>query len=127
MKREELLYRDLETIEENVDDFFVFEIDENIVACITLQLDGPSAEIGSLCVMPFHHKRGIGRKMVEFATLRAKQAGAQTVFALSTQSTSFFTSSCGFTPADESALPENRRALAQANGRNAKVVVKALG
>lgn len=126
VEREELLFRDLETIEQNIEDFSVFEIDENIVACITLRQHGAVAEIGSLCVMPFHHKRGIGRKMVEYAVLQAKQAGAESIFALSTQSTSFFTSSCGFTETDHSALPEERRRLAQANGRNAKVVIRAL-
>lgn len=126
VEREELLHRDLEGIEQNIDDFFVFEIDENIVACITLQFHGDLAEVGSLCVMPFHHKRGIGRKMVEYAALRAKEAGTEKIFALSTQSTSFFTSACGFSLEDEAILPEPRRTFAQANGRNAKVLVKAL-
>ncbi len=126
VEREELIHRDLESIEHSIDDFYVFEIDENIVACLTLQLHGVHAEIGSLCVMPFHHKRGIGRKMVEFACLRAKESGANEVFALSTQSTSFFTSSCGFSQADESVLPDERRTFAASNGRNAKVVNKVL-
>jgi len=126
VEREELLHRDLETIEQHIEDFYVFEVDENIIACITLRQDGASAEIGSLCVMPFHHKRGIGRKMVEYATLRAQKSGAEKLFALSTQSTSFFTSACGFSQADESCLPEARRVFARTNGRNAKVLVKAL-
>ena len=126
VEREELLHRDLETIEQHIEEFYVFEVDENVIACITLRQDGEKAEIGSLCVMPFHHKRGIGRKMVEYATLRAKTAGANQLFALSTQSTSFFTSACGFTLADDSVLPSERRAFAQTNGRNAKVLVKEL-
>ncbi|GAB5562081.1 MAG: amino-acid N-acetyltransferase [Synoicihabitans sp.] len=129
VEREELLHRDLGSIEENIESFFVFEIDENIVACISLQVfaDQPdTAEIGSLCVMPFHHKRGIGRKMVEFATLQAKARGASKLVALSTQSSTFFSRSCGFALADESALPESRRSVAQSNGRNAKVLVKSL-
>jgi amino-acid N-acetyltransferase len=126
VEREELLHRDLETIERNIHEFFVFEVDENIIACMILRVDGDTAEVGSLCVMPFHHKRGIGRKMVDYAMLQAQAGGAKQVFALSTQSTSFFTSACGFTLADESVLPAARRALAQANGRNAKVLVKAI-
>lgn len=129
VEREELLHRDLGAIEENIENFFVFETDENIVACISLHqhADQPdTAEIGSLCVMPFHHKRGIGRKMVEFAALQAKAAGVSQLIALSTQSSTFFTRSCGFTATDDSALPPARRELAQRNGRNAKILVKSL-
>ena len=130
IEREELLHRDLASIEEDIESFFVFEIDENIVACISLHVypDHPdTAEIGSLCVMPFHHKRGIGSKMVEFATLQAKAKGASKLLALSTQSTTFFSRSCGFALADETELPHSRRSQAQNNGRNAKVLVKPLG
>ena len=130
IEREELLHRDLASIEEDIESFFVFEIDENIVACISLHVypDHPdTAEIGSLCVMLFHHKRGIGRKMVEFATLQAKAKGASKLLALSTQSTTFFSRSCGFALADETELPHSRRSQAQNNGRNAKVLVKPLG
>src|SRR5690606_33958364 len=105
VKREELIHRTQQAIEKNIDQFFVFEIDENIIACVTLYFypDKPEmAEIGSLYVLPFHHKRGIGRKMVDFACLRAKERGATTVVALSTQSSTFFTSVCGFEETDKS-------------------------
>ena len=36
MRREELLYRTQQAIEKNIDQFFVFEIDENLIACISL-------------------------------------------------------------------------------------------
>ncbi len=129
VEREELIYRDLAAIETHIDDFYVFAIDENIIACITLYFDPDTpeiAELGSLCVMPFHHKRGIGRKMVEFAALQAKERGARQLVALSTQSSSFFTSVCGFTLSDDRVLPADRREAAQSNGRNAKVLVKPL-
>ena len=57
-------------IEKNIEHFYVFEIDENIIACVTLYFypDMPElAEIGSLYVLPFYHHRGIGKKMVEYA------------------------------------------------------------
>jgi len=129
VERDELLYRDLGAVEERIDDFYVFEIDENIIAAATLQIDATNpavAELGSLCVMPFHAKRGIGRKMVEYATIQAKAAGAAQLVALSTQSSTFFTTACGFTLADENALPPARRAAATSNGRNAKVLIKTL-
>ncbi len=129
VKREELLHRTQQAIEKNIDQFFVFEIDENIIACVTLILypgKPPFAEIGSLYVLPFYHNRGIGKKMVEYACLMAKERGATQIVALSTQSFGFFTNTCGFEEADKSILPESRLKLYEESGRNAKVLTKSL-
>lgn len=129
VKREELLHRTQQAIEKNIDQFFVFEIDENIIACVTLYSypDKPAlAEVGSLYVLPFYHNRGIGKKMVEYACLQAKERGVTTVLALSTQSFGFFTNVCGFEETTKDALPEARLKLYEDNGRNAKVLVKNL-
>ncbi|HEY0943636.1 MAG TPA: amino-acid N-acetyltransferase [Opitutaceae bacterium] len=129
VKREELIHRTQQAIEKNIDQFYVFEIDENIIACVTLYFypDKPQlAEIGSVYVMPFYHNRGIGRKMVDFACLRAKERGVTTVVALSTQSATFFISVCGFEEADKSILPKDRLRLYEESGRNPKVLVKQL-
>jgi amino-acid N-acetyltransferase len=129
VKREELLYRTQQVIEKNIDQFYVFEIDENIIACVTIILypgKPPFAEIGSLYVLPFYHNRGIGKKMVEYACLMAKERGATQIVALSTQSFGFFTNTCGFEEADKSILPEARQKLYDESGRNAKVLTKSL-
>jgi amino-acid N-acetyltransferase len=129
MRREELLARSQQAIEKNIDDYHVFEIDENIVACISLRLyeDNPElAEIGSLYVMPFYHNRGIGLKMVEFACLKAAERGAKAVLALSTQAYSFFTSVCGFDDADKDVLPPARLKAYEESGRNSKIMIKRL-
>ncbi|MBP9912517.1 MAG: amino-acid N-acetyltransferase [Opitutaceae bacterium] len=130
VKREELVQRTQLAIEKNIDQFYVFEIDENIIACVTLILypgKPPLAEIGSLYVLPFYHNRGIGKKMVDYACLMAKERGATQIVALSTQSFGFFTNTCGFEEADKSALPETRLKVYEENGRNAKVLTKSLG
>ena len=127
VKREELLYRTQAAIEKNVEQFYVFEIDENIIACVSLQLyaDKPRfAEVGSLYVMPFYHHRGIGKKMVDYACMMAKERGATTVIALSTQAFSFFTSVVGFEEADKEVLPESRLKAYEDSGRNSKVLTK---
>jgi len=129
VKREELVYRTQQAIEKNIDQFFVFEIDENLIACVSLTFfpDKPQmAEVGSLYVLPFYQNRGIGRKMVNYACLVAKERGAATALALSTQSYSFFISSCGFAEADKSVLPESRLKGYEENGRNSKILVKTL-
>lgn len=129
VRREELLHRTQQAIEKNIDQFFVFEIDENIIASVTLYFypDKPHlAEIGSLYVLPFYQNRGIGRKMIDYACLRAKERGATSVVALSTQSYSFFTSQLGFHESTAEILPEARLKTFQESGRNPKVLVKTL-
>lgn len=127
VKREELIHRTQQAIEKNIDQFYVFEIDENIIACVTLYFypDKPGlAEIGSLYVLPFYHNRGVGRKMVDFACMRAKEKGVTTIVALSTQSYSFFTSVLGFEETEKTVLPEARLKLYEESGRNPKVLIK---
>lgn len=129
VKREELLYRTQQAIEKNIEQFYVFEIDENLIACVSLNLytEKPGlAEVGSLYVMPFYHHRGIGKKMVDYACMVAKERGAATVLALSTQAFTFFTSVCGFSEAEKDALPESRLKAYDESGRNSKILIKKL-
>ncbi len=129
VKREELIYRTQQAIEKNIDQFSVFEIDEILFPTVSLTFfpDRPElAEIGSLYVLPFYQNRGIGRKMVNYACKVAQEHGATTALALSTQSYSFFISSCGFTEADKSVLPESRLKQYDESGRNSKILVKPL-
>ncbi len=130
VRREELIFRSQQAIEKNIDQFFVFEIDENIIACVTLYFypDKPQlAEVGSLYVMPFYHNRGIGKKMVDYACMVAKERGTTTIIALSTQSFGFFTNVVGFEESTKDILPEARLKLYDESGRNAKVLVRQLG
>jgi amino-acid N-acetyltransferase len=129
VRREELIYRTQQAIEKNIDQFFVFEIDENIIACVTLYFypDKPQmAEVGSLYVMPFYHNRGIGKKMVDFACIIAKERGATTILALSTQSFGFYTNVVGFEETTKDIRPDTRLKIYEDSGRNAKVLVKKL-
>ena len=64
--------------------------------------------------------------MVDYACLQAKEQGAQTIVALSTQNFGFFTKACGFSESDKSVLPAPRLATYETNGRNAKVLSKEL-
>ena len=129
VKREELLHRTQATIEKYIDQFYVFEIDENIIGCVTLAFyaDKPQlAEVGSLYVVPFYQNRGIGRKLIEYACLRAKEKGATQILALSTQSYSFFTSVMNFEETTTEVLPEARLKTYAESGRNPKVLIKTL-
>ena len=81
----------------------------------------------SLYVMPFYHNRGIGKKMVDYACLVAKERGATTVLALSTQSFGFFTNVLGFEETTKEILPDARLKLYEESSRNPKVLLKQLG
>jgi amino-acid N-acetyltransferase len=127
VKRDELLYRTLEKIEKNIENFFVYEIDENLIACVSLSgyPEAPGVlELGSLFVMPFYQKRGIGKRMVEFACHEAKRRGASRLFALSTQAFVFFNKVAGFAEGTKDDLPASRRALYDQSGRNSKVLIR---
>lgn len=128
VKREEILHRSLQSIERNIDQYFVFEIDENPVACIALRVypELRVAEMGSLYVMPGYQHSGIGRKMVSFAGVEAKRRGAERLIALSTQTFAFFHSVCGFEEAGKDVLPRERLAAYERNNRNSRILVKRL-
>lgn len=129
MRREELVFRTQLAIEKNIDNFHVYEIDENIIACVSVTFfpEKPRlAEVGSLYVMPFYHHRGVGKKMVDYGCKVAKERGAATVIALSTQAFTFFTSVCGFGETDKDSLPESRLKSYEESGRNSKILLKSL-
>ncbi len=130
VKREELVHRTQQAIEKNIDQFFVYEIDENLVATVSLVFypDKPQlAELGSLYVVPYYHGRGLGKKMVNFACEQAFQRGAEQVVALSTQSFAFFSGVCGFEETSKDILPEARLKAYDESGRNSRVLVKKAG
>jgi amino-acid N-acetyltransferase len=127
VRREEIVYRTQQAIEKNIESFHVFEIDENIIGCVSVTFypDKPElAEVGSLYVMPFYHHRGIGKKMVDYGCKVARDRGASTVLALSTQAFTFFTSVCDFAEAEKDALPEQRLKSYEESGRNSKVLLR---
>jgi amino-acid N-acetyltransferase len=68
VESDELVRRTRATIEKNVDDYFIFEIDGNPVACVALHVFGDqrTGELASLFVSPAHENQGIGRKLTQF-------------------------------------------------------------
>ncbi len=130
VKREELVHRTQQAIEKNIDQFFVYEIDENLVATVSLAFypDKPQlAELGSLYVVPYYHGRGLGKKMVNFACREAQQRGATEVVALSTQSFAFFSGVCGFAETPKEILPEARLKAYEESARNSRILVRKAG
>ncbi len=121
-KTQNLVFRSREEIAKNIDSYFVYEMDASIVAVVSLlDLGDGCAELASLLVLPFYQGNGVGRKMVEFVKMKAKERGFKKLYSLSTRSAPFFTTACGFSEVSPETLPEARLKKYHTSGRNSKV------
>ena len=125
-----LTSRSRENILAHMDDYFVLEVDGNPIGSVAIHgfdLDGIAcAELACLFVQRYHKNKGHGRRLVAFAEDTAKSRGCQRIVALSTQAFRFFEEKMGYTVTDPSVLSVQRRAEYSSNGRNSKVLMKAL-
>lgn len=107
-----------------IEHFYVYEIDQAIVGCICLHpWLSDVAEIEAVFVQPFYQKKGVGKKLVEFALAEAQKKGMKRVVALSTQSFAFFKKVCGFSETSMDVLPTCRREELEKSGRNSRILV----
>lgn len=125
-KNEQLVQRTLQYVEQHIEDYFVFEIDESVIGCARLrQYPGTkTVEIGTVYVQPFYQGKDVGRKLVEYGELAAAKLGATKLLALTTQAYGFFHAVCEFEDGSESDLPVARRAELKTGGRNSKILFK---
>ncbi|HUG52711.1 MAG TPA: amino-acid N-acetyltransferase [Vicinamibacteria bacterium] len=128
VESEELLPRSQAAIERQIDDYYIYEVDRNPIACVALHVYGGErkGEVACLRVRPSHENQGIGRRMTQFVEERAKEMGLQTLLALSTQAFNFFSSKAGFTEGTAADLPPGRREKYEQSGRRSKILVKRL-
>lgn len=125
---EELVKRTRSTIEKQLNDYYLFEIDRNTVGCVALHgyPEQGKAELACLYVSPAHENQGIGRKLIQFVENKARESGFNELIALSTQAFTYFQSKGGFSEGSPADLPPSRREKYEASGRNSKVLVKKL-
>jgi amino-acid N-acetyltransferase len=125
---EELVRRTRSHLEKQVEDYYLFEIDRNPVACVALHHypELGKAELASLCVSPSHENQGIGRKMIQFTENKARELGVSELIALSTQAFTYFQSKAGFAEGTPDDLPPTRREKYEQSGRKSKVLIKRL-
>jgi len=128
VETEELVRRPRVSIEKNIGDFYIFEIDRNPVACVSLHLyaDQKKGELACLYVNPLHENQGIGRKLIQFVESKAREMGLSELLALSTQAFTYFQSKGGFAEGTPDDLPTGRREKYEQSGRRSKVLVKKL-
>ncbi len=128
MASQELLKRTRSSIEKQLADYYIFEIDKNPVACVALHPypESGKAEVAHLYVSPSHENQGIGRKLIQYVEDKARESGVQELIALSTQAFTYFQSKGGFVEGSPDDLPPARREKYDQSGRNSKVLVKKL-
>jgi amino-acid N-acetyltransferase len=128
VENDELVRRSRSDIERQVEDYYVFEVDRNPVACAAVHFypDERKAEVACVCVDPKYENQGIGAKLVQYAEAQARAGGAAELFCLSTQAINYFVQKGGFhmgTPGD---LPAERRERYERSGRRSQVLIKKL-
>jgi amino-acid N-acetyltransferase len=128
VEQEEIVKRSRIDILSQLHDYYVFQIDGNIVGCVALhiQADGESAELACLSVSSGHENLGIGQKLMTFVEEAAKAKGVKSIFLLSTRAFNYFQQKGGYKEGSPSDLPLARREKYDASGRNSKVLVKPL-
>jgi amino-acid N-acetyltransferase len=128
VESEELLPRSKAAIEKQLDDYYLYEVDRNPVACVALHTfpEEGKGELACLCVRPSHENQGLGVRMVQYVEERAREAGLRTLIALSTQAFNFFKTKAGFSEGSPDDLPPGRRERYEQSGRRSRVLTKKL-
>ncbi|MGH7170084.1 MAG: amino-acid N-acetyltransferase, partial [Gemmataceae bacterium] len=128
IETDELARRTLADIERSIDDFFVFEVDRNLVGCAALHLypQPKQAELACVCVNARYENQGIGAKLMQYAETQARAAGFTQLFCLSTQAFNYFLHKGGFTQGTPDDLPPGRRERYDRSGRRSLVLFKKL-
>jgi amino-acid N-acetyltransferase len=130
VESKQLVNRTRAEIATRINDYFVFEIDRNILGCVALRVyqtkTKPIAELECLFVAETHENQGIGRKLMNFIENQARIMGVERLFALSTQAFNYFNQKGGFQVGEPALLPPERRARYSKSGRQSRVLYKDL-
>jgi amino-acid N-acetyltransferase len=128
VERDELMGRSRAEVEQQVHDYFLFEVDSTPVACAALHVfaDDDKAELAAVCVDPRYENQGIGAKLMRFAEDQARRLDVGVLFCLSTQAYNYFQQKGGFVPGTPDDLPAARRERYELSGRRSLVLLKNL-
>ncbi len=103
-KKDDMLSRSLHEIFEHIRDYFVCEIDDQIVAACALHpVWEDIAEIRSIAVSRKYQRQGIGKRLIRKSLREASSLGMKKVFAL-TYKPDYFRR-LGFVDIDKNELP----------------------
>lgn len=120
-----LLPRQSEDINNRLDDYYIYQVDNTIQGCAALRLlEDASAEIESLVVSESYRGSGAGARLVNYLLQQAQDRGVKQAIVLTTQSSDFFME-LGFKETSPNSLPTRRRRDYDVD-RNPRVLIKQL-
>ena len=124
---EELVKRTRADIVVHLEDYWVLELDRNLVGCVALHVypEHQLAELACLYVHKNYEGEGYGKKLMTFAEQLAAEKGAKQIVALSTQAFNYFQQKGGYAEVTPDVLPPERRKKYDASARKSKVMLKA--
>lgn len=122
-----LVPREYEEIEAHLTDYYIYQIDDNIVGCIALhEYAGKIGEIACFFVKYGHQGRGYGENLVDHVIAIAKEKGLLSIFALTNSALGFFKTKMEFKPTNLQALPSQRLEKLELSGRESYAFQKKL-
>ena len=128
MDSEELVRRTRAEILEQMQDYWVLEIDGKMMGCVALHVypEKQCGELACLYVHKEHENEGHGRKLMAFVETLAREKGIKQLFALSTQAYKYLQIKGGYRESSPEVMPATRRKKYDAGGRQSKVLLKDL-
>ena len=120
-----LVPRDYAEVVSRMDDYFVMEIDGNVVGSVALYgyTDANTAEIACLYVKQSHEGLGYGVELVRHAEQQAEEGGISSVFALTNRASGFFRK-LGYEEMAADGIPYQRYQQLISSGRDSGVFSK---
>jgi amino-acid N-acetyltransferase len=118
--------RSKSSIESDIDEYFVYEIDGSLIGCCRLTQFPRSrtVELASVYVHPAYQGRRIGKALVDFAVEEARRLKKNRMVALTTQTSAFFEDTCGFQQAEAQRLPIALRESLKRSKRNSLILMR---
>ena len=114
-----LVHRSYESIQENLQSYYVHTLDSTIVGCVALYPypEESCAELGCLFIKKNYEGRGYGKAMCRFVEDKARQLGFRRIFAISQSAVDYFRDRMHYDPLPRSVLPPTRLETLESSGR----------
>jgi len=118
-----LVPRTFEEVRDDIQAYYVMEVDDNVVGCGALYEYEDCAEVACLYVKQSHEGTGYGAAMVEFLEGKASSKNIGKVFALSNRASDFFRG-VGYEEMEINELPKERLDRLRESGRESRAFQK---
>lgn len=123
MMDSKLVDRSYEEFANNLSHYYVLTLDESIIGCIAVYPypENNSAELGCLYIKRSFEGMGYGKSLCAFAQEKAKEMGAEFIFAVSQSAVYYFRDRLNYAQYPRESLPDSRRKALENSGRQSGV------